>query len=191
MELGPNEVYYNINIDKDNVLPYGCFYIGNGNIFLFGMTYSFHNNQENKNKILLHIKFINSLNKNNKNMIVSNSYETVEETFYDSIEDAINLKEMLRIWIKYMNHKCDKKFIKTASFKIIPDVNENHLNKIEYKKSTLVDTIIFNKKLKMEDMQYVPFSYDLREKINITYNQDIFDLNEFDNLINMIYNIYG
>ncbi len=175
MELAPNEVYYNMYIAKDKILPYGCFYIGDGNIFLIGNTYIFHNNQYYRNKILLNIKFINSLNNYNIDSILSDSYETIEEIFYNSIDDAINMNEMLKLWNKYKTHKCNKKFISPVSFKI---TNGNLLNKIKYTTLTLVDYIIFNKKLKMEDMQNLPFSYELREKINFAYNKDIFDMNE-------------
>jgi hypothetical protein len=175
MTLKPSEVYYNIYLDNNFIDKWGVFYIGDGDVFIMGHTFI-----HNKNKIKLEITFINSYNKYNINMIVSNSYEKVETVYYDTVADAININEMLKYWIKYKDYKCTKQFKLLTTINIIEG---SLLNKIQYKPETLLDNIIYNKMLKMEDMEYVPFSLGLREKINDVYENNIFDLNEFYNLV--------
>ncbi len=174
MELHPTEVCYNLYINNDPTHNWGVFYIGNGDVFIQGTTYIHHNEND---KIKLQIMFINSWYKYNINMIVSDSYETVGKYYYDTIEDAINLTEMLKYWIKYKDFKCNKQFKKSTTFKM----NEGDLlKKIQYRSPTLVDYIIYNKNLSMEDMKYVPHAYNIREKINYVYDKNIFNLEEFN-----------
>jgi hypothetical protein len=40
--LHPNELYYNIITSLDSIYNWGQFYIGNGDTFLMGQTYSLH-----------------------------------------------------------------------------------------------------------------------------------------------------
>jgi hypothetical protein len=176
--LHPNEVYYNITIQQDLFNKWGQFYIGNGDVFIMGQTYSLHGEND---KIILELTFINSWYKYNINFIMSDSYEKVGKHYYDTIEDAINMDEMIKYWIMYKDFKCNKLFISSTSFKI----NGNILNKIKYRTMSLVDQIIYNKLIKLEDMETLPNSYNLCEKINKVYNKNIFNLDElysFDNL---------
>lgn len=173
MELNPSEVYYNIYINEIP-LKYGTFYVGNGNTFIHGHTYSLHGEND---KIKLEITLINSDNKNNIDHISSNSYQVIDNKYYDTIEDAVNIEELLKSWVQYKDYKCNKKFIKSTVFKI---QEGNLLNKIQYRTLSLVDYIIYNKLIKGDDMPYIPFSYTIREKINYVYNQKIFDMNEFN-----------
>ncbi len=175
IKLHPTEVYYNLYINNGKPLECGCFFVGNGNIFIKGETYILHGEND---KIKLQIIFINPSYTNNIDYIMSDSYEVVENKYYDTIEDAININEMIKIWCHYKDYKCNKKFIKQSIFKT-PE--GNLLNKIQYRTFSLVDHIIYNKMLKIEnnDMEYVPNSYYLHEKINYIYNKKIFNLDEF------------
>jgi len=173
MTLLPTEVYYNIHINKDDPLPYGSFYIGNGDVFIFGTTYSLHGND----KIKLGITFINSHYKHNTNYIVSNSYQTINFLYYNTIEDAINIEEMIKLWIQNKDFKCNKKFIQSTTFRIS---NGNLLNKIQYKTMSLVDYIIYNKMINKNDMKYVPMEPNICAKINLVYNEIFFDMNLFN-----------
>jgi hypothetical protein len=110
---------------------------------------------------------------------MSDSYEKVGTYYYDKIEDAININEMLKYWNKYKDFKCDKQFKSSTLFKI---TNGNILNKIKYRSMNLIDYIIYNKLITMEEMNSLPNSYNLREKINYVYDKNIFNLDEFFNL---------
>ena len=171
-ELLDNEVYYNFN-NKSND-KWLIFYIGNYNKFIMGQTLIYH---DQKFKIKLEITIINSLHKYNIDRIVSNSYKLVDTIYYDDINE-INLNEMIRIWNKYKDIECSTKFKYTRSF----IVSGNLLNKILYKPFSLVDYIIYNKLIKEEHYSYVPFSPLLREKINAVYEEEIFDMDVFDNI---------
>ena len=92
----------------------------------------------------------------------------------------MNLDEMIKIWIEYKNFKCNKMFILHTTFRII---DGNLLNKVQYRSDTLVDYIIYNKMINKNDMSWIPFSPNIREKINYVYNQKIFDMDEFYNLV--------
>jgi hypothetical protein len=168
------EVYYNIYKRFTQFYDVGIFYIGNGNIFLRGVTVK--NFPGEPSKFIFIIQFINSTS-NDSNNIYSNSYEIVEKRYYNSVEEAININEMFKIWNKYRNHKCEKQYNSTAKFNI---PKGGILNKIKLKSFSLMDTIIFDKKIQMEDMKYIPFNYELRRKINLAYDKDIFDLNKFN-----------
>ena len=174
MDLLPTEVYYHIYTNNNLIDKWGEFYIGNGDIFIKGTTYVLHG--EN-NKVKLELTFINSSYVYNTDYIISSSYETIHTAYYDTIDDAINKNEMLKYWNQYKDYKCNKKFIASTTFKINYG---NLLNKIQYSTPSLVDIIIYNKKLKKEDMIYVPFSPKIREKINLVYNEEIFDMNIFN-----------
>ncbi len=174
MDIKNTEVYYNIYKTFNEFYDVGLFYIGNGNIFLRGVIVNTFRGESYKFKLI--IQFINSKS-NNSNTIYSNSHDIIGERYYNSVEDAVNINEMFKIWNKYRNHKCDKQYNSIAEFKTIKG---NLLNKIKFKSFSMVDSIIFNKKLQMEDMKYIPFNYELRRKINIAYDKDIFNLNEFN-----------
>ena len=80
-------VYYNkgyyecFNFEKN-----GYFYIGNGNVFLFGVF-----KQLIPGKTKLNIVFINSYYKYNTNYISTNSYETIaRDIIYDSCEEFLD-----------------------------------------------------------------------------------------------------
>jgi hypothetical protein len=173
MALLPNEVNYNIHINKDAPLPYGVFYIGNGHVFIQGDTTSL----QGGDKIKLDITIINSHYKYNTNYIVSNSYQVIDTRYYDTLEDAVNIEEMIKLWIQNKDFKCNKKFIQSTTFKIN---NGNLLNKMQYRTMSLVDYIVYNKMIDKNNMEYVPFCPEIRMKINLVYDKNIFDMNIFN-----------
>ncbi len=178
MELHPTEVYYNLYINYDTPLPYGVFFVGNGLVFLRGYIYK----STLKQNFILGIEFINSYYKYNITNITTNSYKTIAEYEYNTIEDAINMKEIIKYWNKYKDYKFEKTFIYTTSFKI---EGGDILTKTKYRTDTLVDLIIYNKMIKKEDMYLVPCEPNIREKINEVYNENIFDMNIFNYMFNM------
>ena len=174
MELQLNEVCYNFYITKEKPLEWGEFYIGNNNIFIYGRTYSLHGTND---KIKLDITFINSFYMYNIDYIISNSYQKIKTEYYDTIEDAINIDEMIKHWVQYRDYKCTNDFKSPRTFNIF---NGTLLNKIQYRQNTLVDYIVYNKMIKMEDMKYVPFCPDICRKINYVYDSNIFDIEKFN-----------
>jgi hypothetical protein len=182
MELKPTEFCYNIYINNNDPCKYGIFYIGNGDIFIKGTTYILHGEND---KVKLELTFINSSYSYNIDYIVSNSYEQIDIKYYNTIEDAINMKEMIKFWCNYKDYKCNKQFKYTTMFKIN---DGNLLNKIQYRTSTLVDYIIYNKMLKItegNDMSYIPNCPILHEKINYVYNKEIFNLSELNFILDI------
>ncbi len=172
-DLLPTEVYYHIYTDTKFIDNWGEFYIGNHDIFIKGTTFVLHG--EN-NKVKLELTFINSSYAYNTDYIMSSSYEKIHTAYYDTIDDAINKNEMLKYWIQYKDYKCNKKFKVSTTFKI-----GNQLNKMQYRTPSLVDLIIYNKKINKNEMKYVPLAPEICRKINLVYNEEIFNLNIFYN----------
>ncbi len=174
MRIPSTHLYYYYNIDYSmSCFKTGIFYIGNHNIFITGKCHQNYNQ-----KIKLNIEIINVACYNHcasYNAISSNSYQEVDTLYFDSIEDAINIQQMLKYWHSYHDFKCTKLFIQYTTFRI-----DKLCDIIQYKSNSLVDYIIYNKKLAMEDMKSIPFSYELREKINTAYNKQIFNLAELE-----------
>ncbi len=174
MSLPSTHLYYYYNINNSmSFFKTGIFYIGNNDVFIMGNC-----QQHDDEKIKLDLQFINVIYYNHcpsYNTITSNSYEVVETLYFDNMEDAINLQQMLKYWYKYHDHKCNKKFITYSYLRI-----DKLCDIVQYKSATLLDYIIYNKKLDMKDMNSIPFSYELREKINNVYNKNIFNLAEFE-----------
>lgn len=167
MALNPNEVYYNIYYKKEYNIAIGQFYIGNGKIFLRGVTIP-----DNGSKYELIIEFITALRFDN-NEIHSNSYSVImDRNQYNSAIQAMNINEMVKLWNKYKTYVCDNQHAPIHKFQTIGGTVFN-----KYNPFSLVDNIICNKHIKMEDMQYVPFTYELRNKINCAYGKKIFILN--------------
>jgi hypothetical protein len=184
--LRQNEVYYNKTIYEDPI-DFGLFYIGNGDIFIQGQTFTTH--RGGLKKVKLELRLIKSLDKLSLGcgIIKTNSYELIGEKYYDTIEEAVNLDEMINIWIEYKDFKLNPTHPLTS--KIQMTLNEK-LKIVPWYQDTLVNHIIYNKKLNNDDMKHVPYSPTLREKINHAYNEEIFDMNEFYNLASKLSKCY-
>jgi hypothetical protein len=157
-----NKGYYECFTFEKN----GYFYIGNGNVFLFGVF-----KQLIPGETKLNIVFINSYYKYNTNYISTNSYETIaRDIIYDSCEEILDTKEMIKLWNKYKNYKCTKKFHFITSFKVNKG---NLLSKLYIKPMNLVDYILYNNLIKEEDMECIPIM--LHDKVNYYYDKNIFN----------------
>ncbi len=172
MSLPSTHLYYYYKIENDNT-GYSLFYIGNHNVFIYG-----YGMKTLKKKISLSIVFINVLCYNHcasNNAITTDSYMNIDTLYFDTFEDAINIKQLLKYWHKYNNYKFEDKFYHPSYFRI-PQICQM----IQYRPAKLVDYIIYNKMLKEEEMKYIPFSYKLRKQINNNYDKDIFNLKDFE-----------
>jgi len=174
MELFPGHLFYNNNTCDDFLFfKQDTYYIGNGNIFIQG-SYTQHYNE----KVKLEITVINSWHIRNINMIVSDSYKLVDTKYYDTIEEVININEMINIWNIYHNVNINTKYESFTSFKI----TGNLLKTVNHRPIRLVDYILYNQLIPVEDMVNVPNSYNLKKQINEIYKKEIFNLEtEFNN----------
>ncbi len=164
-------VYYNKGFYDDCFLfeKHGYFYIGNGYIFIYGAF-----KQLIPGNTKLNIIFINSQNKYNTNYISTNSYETIaEELIYNSGEEILDINEMIKLWHKYKNHKCDKEFRYTISFKV---PKGNLLDTLYINPMKLLDYILYKRFIKEDDMDFIPFT--LHKKVNDFYYKKIFNTDD-------------
>ncbi len=169
-DIDSHHVYYNTGFyecftDERNAY----FYIGNGSIFLYGYI-----TQLIPGKAKLNITFINSyFDCIHISHITTKSYETVAENIiYNSIEEIVDINELIKLWHKYKNHKCNKEYHKSTTYLVRQG---NLLNRLYVKPMKLVDYTIdfmYKNKLFKKNMEGIPFT--LHDKINDYCGEEIF-----------------
>ncbi len=182
--MDSTHVYYNTGFYdcfKDD--KYAYFYIGNGRIFLYGYI-----RQSIPGKANLSVTFIISyFDCVHISHITTKSYETVAENIiYNSIEEILDINELIKIWHKYKNHKCNKEFRRLTTYLVPQGI---FLNKLYIRPMKLVDYTIdfmYKNKLFKKNMEGIPFT--LHDKINDYCGEKIFtDISEqFNDLFNLI-----